>query len=79
MNSSERLSARFVNELAIIFAQSMNCNLWHVSFVIFTLFLSILLTSLSIETVKAIHFSVVSPKQVNCFINFSANSFVIKW
>ena len=32
----------------------------------------------SIGTVKVMYFSVFSPKQVNCFLNFSANSFMIK-
>ena len=39
-------------------------------------FLPILLNSFSIG-VKDIHFSLLSPKQVSCFLN-SANSFMIK-
>ena len=45
----------------------------------FSQFLSILVTSSSIETVKIMYFSVFSPKEVTCFSNSSANSFMIKW
>ena len=39
-------------------------------------FLSILVTSFSIGTVEIMYFPVISPKQVNCFLNFSANYFM---
>ena len=42
-------------------------------------FLSILVTSFSIGTEKAMYFSVFSPKQVNYSSNPSGNSFMIKW
>ena len=42
-------------------------------------FLSILVCLFSIGTVKVMHFSVFSRKEVNCFSNSSANSFVTKW
>ena len=43
----------------------------------FFFFLSILATSFSIRNTKVKHFAVFSPKQVNCFLKFSAKSF--KW
>ena len=46
-------------------------------FVISTPFLSILVTSFTIGTVKVMSFLVFSPKQVNCFLNSSAKSFLI--
>ena len=48
-------------------------------YVIYSPFLSILVTSFSVGTVKVNYLSVFSPKQVNCFLNSSANSFMIKW
>ena len=47
-------------------------------FVISSPFLSILVTSFSIGTLRAMYFSVFSPKQVNSFLNSSANSFMTK-
>ena len=47
-------------------------------FVIYSSFLSILVTSFSIGTKTGMYYSVFSPKQVNCF-NFSANTFMKKW
>ena len=48
------------------------------AFVIYSSFLPILLTSLSIGTEKVMRFSVFSPKQVNCLLNSSASSVMIK-
>ena len=48
-------------------------------FIIPSPFISILVTSFSIGTVKVMYFSVFSPKQVNCFLDSSAKSFMIKW
>ena len=48
-------------------------------FVISSPFLSIFVTSFSIETIRVIYFSVLSPKQANYCLNSSANSFMIKW
>ena len=80
---SKRLLTRFDNELVINLALSIICNMQDIYIYIFFLisspFLSVLLTSFSIGTVKVILFSVFSPKQVNCFLNSSANSFMIKW
>ena len=45
-------------------------------FVISSLFLSILVTSFSIGTIKVMCFSVFFPKQVKCFLNSFANSFM---
>ena len=63
---SARLLTGFNNELAINLALSMNCNLWDVIFVISSPSLSVLVNSFSIEIVKAMYFSMFSPKQVNC-------------
>ena len=52
--------------------------MWDIFFVT-SQFLSVLVTSFSIGTVNVIYFSVFSLKQVNCFSNSSANSFMIKW
>ena len=49
------------------------------AFVISFPFLSILITSFSIGTVKVMYFSVFYPKQVNFPSNSSASSFVIEW
>ena len=76
---SERLLTRFYDKLAINLALSINCNMLDIFFVISSPFLSILLTSCSIESVKLMYFSVISPKQVNYFLNSSANSLMIKW
>ena len=46
-------------------------------FVISSPFLSILVIYFSIGTVKVMYLSVFSPKQVNCFLNFSASSYMI--
>ena len=48
-------------------------------FVISFPFLSILVTTFSIETENVMYFSVCSPKQVNCFSYSSGNTFMIKW
>ena len=48
----------------------------HMFFVISSLFLSILVTSFSIGIIKVMCFSVFSPKQVKCFLNSFANSFM---
>ena len=48
-------------------------------FVISSPFLSIHLTSFSIGSVNVMHFSVLSLKEVNCFLSSSANRFMIKW
>ena len=63
---------RFDNELATNFALSIKFNLQDIFFAISSPFLSILVTSFSIGTVKVMYFSVFSPKQVNCFSNSSA-------
>ena len=47
-------------------------------FVISSPFLLIFVTSFSVGTVKVIYFSVFSSKQVNCLLNSSASSFMIK-
>ena len=76
---SERLLTRFDNELAINLALSMNCNLQDIFFVLFSPVLSIRVTSFTIGTVEVMYFSVLSPKQVNCFFfNSSAYTFMIK-
>ena len=61
-----------------LYSSSINCNQKDIFFVNSSPFLSILVTSFSIETIKVMYFSVFSPKQVNCFSNSSANSFMIK-
>ena len=48
-------------------------------FVISSPFLSILVISSCTGTENVMYFSVFSPKQVNCFWNYFANSFMIKW
>ena len=75
--SSESLLTRFDNGLAINFALSINCSLKDI-FVISSRILSVILNSFSIGTIKVMDFEVFSPKQVSCFSNFSANSFMIK-
>ena len=75
---SERLLTRFDNELAINLVLSINCNMYKIFFGTCSPFWSILVTSFSIENVKVIYFSKFSPKQVNCYLNSSANSFMIK-
>ena len=70
---------RFDNELAINLTLSIHCNMCDVFFNFFSLFLSIPVTSVSIGTVKVIYFSAFFTKQVKCFLNSSANSFMIKW
>ena len=77
--SSGRLLTKFDNELAINLALSINCNMKDIFFVISSPFLSILVTTFSNGTVKVMYFSVFSPRQVNCFLSFSANSFMIIW
>ena len=47
--------------------------------VISSQFLSIFVTTFSVRTVNAMYFSVFSPKQVNCFLNSSANFCMTKW
>ena len=76
---SEKPLTRFHNELAINLGLSINHKMQDIFFVIFSLFLSILVTSFSIVTVTVMYFSVFSPKQVNYFSNSSASSFMIKW
>ena len=68
---SEILLTKFDNELR-------NCNELDIFFVISSPFLLIILTSFSIWTVKAMYISVFSPRQVNCFLNYSANFIMIK-
>ena len=75
---SEILLTKFDNELAINLALSINCNELDIFFVISSPFLLIILTSFSIWTVKAMYISVFSPRQVNCFLNYSANFIMIK-
>ena len=41
--------------------------------------LSILVNSFSIGTETVMYFSVFPPKQVSCFSNSFASSFIIKW
>ena len=53
--------------------------MWDIVFVISSPSLSILVTFLSIGMEKVMYFSVFSAKQVNGFLNSSANSFMIKW
>ena len=76
---SESLLTRFDKEIAINLALSVK-DIFFVYFVycIFfsSPFLSILVTSFSIGTVNVISFSVFSPKQVNCYLSSSANSFM---
>ena len=55
----------------------INCNMLDIFFVISSPFLSILVIYFSIGTVKVMYLSVFSPKQVNCFLNFSASSYMI--
>ena len=55
----------------------LNFNLEELVFMISFLFLSILVTSFSIETVKVMYFSGFFHKQVNCSSNSSASFFVI--
>ena len=75
---SDKLLTIFDNELAINPALSINCNMSNICFVISSQLLSILVTSFSIGTVKVMYFPVFSAKQVNCFFNSSANSFIRK-
>ena len=56
--TSERLLATFDIQLAINLALWINCNICDICFVIFSPFLSILVTSFFIVTVKVIYFSV---------------------
>ena len=49
------------------------------AFVISSPFLSVHLTSFCIGTEDVMYFAVFSLKQVNCFSNSSANSFMVKW
>ena len=46
--------------------------------IFFSQFVSILVTSSSIGTVKLMYFLAFFPKQINCFSNSSADSFMIK-
>ena len=48
------------------------------NFVVSYSFLSVLELSFCIGTENVMRFSVQSPKQVNCYSNFSENSFMIK-
>ena len=57
----------------------INYNMYDIFFAISSPFVSIPVTSFSIENVKVMHISVFYPKQVHCFLNSSANSFMIKW
>ena len=75
---SEGLLTRFDNELAIYLALSINFNMQDIFFVISSPFLSILITSFFIGTVKVMYFSASSPKHVNCFLNSSVKCFMIK-
>ena len=77
-STSERLLTRFDNELAINIVLSLKCKMEDIFFVIYSSFLSILVTSFSIGTKTGMYYSVFSPKQVNYF-NFSANTFMKKW
>ena len=77
---SEKLLTRFDNVLAINLALSINCNMYNMFFVISSPFLSFLVTSFSVGTIKIIYyFSMFSTKQVNCLLNSSANLFMMKW
>ena len=51
---SEKLWTRSNNELVINLVLSINCNMYDIFFVIFSPFLSIIVTSFSIGTVKVI-------------------------
>ena len=62
---------KFKNELAINLTLSMNCNMQDMLIVTSSPFLSILVTSFPIGTVKFMCFSVFSPQQVNCFSTLS--------
>ena len=68
----------FDNEVDINHALSIKYNVQHILFSISSPFLPILVTSTSIGTVKVIYFLLFSLKQVNRFLNPSANSFMIK-
>ena len=74
MNSCREIIDKTCNELAINLALSINCNMYHIFFVISSPFLSILVTSFSIGTA----ISVFSRKQVSCFLDSSVNSFMTK-
>ena len=54
-------------KLSIHLALSINCNMEKFFFVVSSLFLSILVTSFSIEIVNVMYFAVFSPKQENYF------------
>ena len=72
MNSFKFLT-RFHNKPGLNLALSIKLNLQNMFFEISSSFLSILVTSLSIRTVKVMYLSVFSLKEVNCFssVNFS--------
>ena len=73
---SERVLTRFDNEVFTNLALSKKSNMLDIFFAISSPFLSIHEDPFSIG--KVMYFSVFSPKQVNCFLSFAANSFIIK-
>ena len=76
--SLARFLTRFDNELAINLGLSMNSTLWDYFFCNFFSIFLVLVTYFCIRNKRFMCFSVLSPKQVNCFSNSSANSFMIK-
>ena len=67
---SARLLTRFDNELAMNLVLSINCNMEEMYFVISYPFLSILVTSFSLGTMKVMYFPVFSTKQIKLFFKF---------
>ena len=68
---SDKLSARFDNELGMNLKMSINFNLYVTDLPLSSSFL--------IGTEKVIHFSVFCPKHSNYLSNSFANSLIIKW
>ena len=79
MNFFSRILRRPDNDLAMNLSLSINYNLKDMGFVISSQFLSILANSFCTGTQKLMYFSVFSPEKLNCYLNFSSSSFIIKF
>ena len=71
MNYFRKVIDKIANKLAINFVLSINCNMYDILFVISSLFLSILVASVTVNV------PLLSPKQVIFSLNYSSNSFMI--
>ena len=78
ISSAGKLLTRFDNELDINLKLSINLILYDISTVLSLPSLSIFVICFLIDTEKLIYLSAFPPKHLNCPLNSSASSLIIK-